>query len=412
MECYTKQEVREYTTRIREIMNRQTETLTDAKALALIEEYVFRRPKAGSCSSRQNSALIRRLYLTLRKELSILQPLADDPEVTEIMVNGTDRIFVERGGHLERTGLAFDSVSDLEELIRRIAAGVHREINELHPIVDARLSDGSRVNAVFGGVALDGPVLTIRKFPESRPLEMSDLIASGSIRPEAARLMQRLVQARYNCFISGGTSSGKTTFLNVLSRCIPPGERLVTIEDSAELRIDHIENIVRLECRNANVQGKGAVDMSLLVRNSLRMRPDRIIVGEVRGSEVIHMIQAMNTGHDGSMSTGHANSVAGMLKRLEAMFLEAADIPVDAIRSQIAEGIDIIVHMSRLRDGRRRVSEIAELGRVEDGYIQTNLLYRYDTGLTGNPLIHQEKLRAWCDENEASGDIFAKEESA
>lgn len=207
--------------------------------------------------------------------------------------------------------------------------------------------------------------------------------------------MQKLVRARYNCFVSGGTSSGKTTFLNVLSRCIPPGERLVTIEDSAELRIDQIENIVRLECRNANVQGKGAVDMARLVRNSLRMRPDRIIVGEVRGSEVVHMIQAMNTGHDGSMSTGHANSVAGMLKRLEAMFLEAADIPVEAIRSQIAEGIDIIVHMNRLRDGSRRVSEIAELDCVKDGVIRTNLLYRYDTGLTGNSLIHREKLEVW-----------------
>jgi len=395
MEGYSNTEIREYTVKIREEMNRQEETMTDERALALIEDFVFRRPKAGSCTSQQNNALIRRLYLTLREELSILQPLADDPAVTEIMVNGTDCIFVEKNGRLQRTDMTFDSITDLEELIRRIAAGVHREINELNPIVDARLSDGSRVNAVMGGIALDGPSLTIRKFPESRPLDMSDLVASGSIRAEAAELMQKLVRARYNCFVSGGTSSGKTTFLNVLSRCIPPGERLVTIEDSAELRIDQIENIVRLECRNANVQGKGAVDMARLVRNSLRMRPDRIIVGEVRGSEVVHMIQAMNTGHDGSMSTGHANSVAGMLKRLEAMFLEAADIPVEAIRSQIAEGIDIIVHMNRLRDGSRRISEIAELDCVKDGVIRTNLLYRYDTGLTGNSLIHREKLEVW-----------------
>ena len=395
MSGYNSQDVREYTAQIRERMNQYAGELTDASVLALIEGFVFSQPKAGSCSCLQNSALIQRLFLTLRKELSILQPLADDPEVTEIMVNGPDRIFVERNGQLQRTDLSFDCTDDLEELIRRIAAGVHREINELNPIVDARLSDGSRVNAVLGSISLDGPSLTIRKFPETRPLQMRDLIDSGSIRPEAADLMQRLVRSRYNIFVCGGTSSGKTTFLNILSGCIPAGERLVVIEDSAELRIDQLENIVRMECRSANVQGKGAVDMALLVRNSLRMRPDRIIVGEVRGGEVVHMIQAMNTGHDGSMSTGHANSVAGMLKRLEAIFLEAADIPVDAIRSQIAEAIDIIVHMSRLRDGSRRVSEIAELDGIKDGVIRTNQLYRHDTGLTGNSLIHREKFLLW-----------------
>lgn len=395
MSKYEFPEIKSYLTRIREEMNRQTGELTDEGALRLIERFVFALPEAGSRSSAENSALIRRLFLTLRQELSILQPLADDPAITEIMVNGIDRIFVERDGRLERTDLSFDSEDELEELIRRIAAGVHREINELNPIVDARLSDGSRVNAVLGSIALDGPALTIRKFPENRPMEMDDLIASGTIDAAAAELMRRLVRGRYNIFISGGTSSGKTTFLNVLSRCIPPDERLVVIEDSAELRIDQIDNIVRMECRNANVQGKGAIDMALLVRNSLRMRPDRIIVGEVRGREVVHMIQAMNTGHDGSMSTGHANSVAGMLKRLEAMFLEAADIPVDAIRSQIAEGIDIIVHMNRLRDGSRRVTEIAELDAVESGVIRTNVLYRHGTGLIGNPLLHREKLEVW-----------------
>ncbi len=400
MAKYTDSDFKIYKEQIREWMNRETAELTDETALSLIEQYVFRQPKTASCSSRQNRDFIHRLYLSLRKELSILQPLADDPSITEIMVNGKDRIFVERAGHLEKTELSFDSEDELEELIRRIAAGVHREINEMNPIVDARLSDGSRVNAVMGSISLDGPALTIRKFTKWRPLSMEDLIRTGTITPDAASLMQTLVRSRYNCFVSGGTSSGKTTFLNVLSRCIPADERLVVIEDSAELRIDQIENIVRLECRNANVQGKGAIDMSMLVRNSLRMRPDRIIVGEVRGSEVVHMIQAMNTGHDGSMSTGHANSVAGMLKRLEAMFLEAADIPVEAIRSQIAEGIDIIIHMSRLRDGRRRVSEIAELDAVHDGVIRTNLLYCYDTGLTGNQLIHQEKLYTWKQETE------------
>ena len=388
-------DTKEHLQRIRHRINESPQELTDEQALAVIERYVFSLPHSSGHSSRENGALIHRLFLMLRRELSILQPLADDPSVTEIMVNGANRVFVERSGHLEKTDLAFETEEELEELIRRIAAGVHREINELNPIVDARLSDGSRVNAVLGSIALDGPALTIRKFPENRPMEMADLIRSGTISPEGAALTPRLVRARYNIFVSGGTSSGKTTFLNVLSRCIPAGERLVVIEDSAELRIDQAENLVRLECRNANVQGKGAVDMALLVRNSLRMRPDRIIVGEVRGSEVVHMIQAMNTGHDGSMSTGHANSVAGILKRLEAMFLEAAEIPVDAIRAQIAEGIDIIVHMSRMRDGSRQVIEIAELDCVRGGRILTNPLYRHDTGLTGNPLIHTEKLEVW-----------------
>ena len=364
-------DTKEHLQRIRHRINESPLELTDEQTLAVIERYVFGLPHSSGRTSQENSALIRRLFLMLRRELSILQPLADDPSVTEIMVNGADRIFVERSGHLEKTDLAFETEEELEELIRRIAARVHREINELNPIVDARLSDGSRVNAVLGNIALDGPALTIRKFPENRPMEMTDLIRSGTISPEGAALMQRLVRSRYNCFVSGGTSSGKTTFLNVLSR------------------------LVRLECRGANVQGKGAVDMALLVRNSLRMRPDRIIVGEVRGSEVVHMIQAMNTGHDGSMSTGHANSVTGILKRLEAMFLEAAEIPVDAIRAQIAEGIDIIVHMSRMRDGSRRVTEIAELDCVRGGRILTNPLYRHDTGLTGNSLIHTEKLEVW-----------------
>lgn len=388
-------DTKEHLQRIRHRINESPQELTDEQALAVIERYVFSLPHSSGRSSRENGALIHRLFLMLRRELSILQPLADDPSVTEIMVNGANRVFVERSGHLEKTDLAFETEEELEELIRRIAAGVHREINELNPVVDARLSDGSRVNAVLGSIALDGPALTIRKFPENRPMEMADLIRSGTISAEGAALMQKLVRARYNVFVSGGTSSGKTTFLNVLSRCIPSGERLVVIEDSAELRIDQAENLVRLECRGANVQGKGAVDMALLVRNSLRMRPDRIIVGEVRGSEVVHMIQAMNTGHDGSMSTGHANSVAGILKRLEAMFLEAAEIPVDAIRAQIAEGIDIIVHMSRMRDGSRQVIEIAELDCVRGGRILTNPLYRHDIGLTGNPLIHTEKLEVW-----------------
>ena len=375
-------------------MNRTDQPMTDELALTLIERCVFADPAAALRTSLQNGALIQRMFLSLRRELGILQPLAEDSTISEIMVNGKDHIFVERSGRLEKTPLFFESDDELEELIRRIAARVHREINELNPIVDARLTDGSRVNAVLGNISIDGPALTIRKFPETRPMNMEDLIRLGTLTEPVAELLQTLVISRVNFVVSGGTASGKTTFLNVLSGCIPPDERIIVIEDSAELQISQARNIVRLECRRANVQGKGGIDMSMLVRNSLRMRPDRIIIGEVRGPEVVHMIQAMNTGHDGSMSTAHANSIAGMLKRLEAMYLEAVSIPVDAIRRQIIEGIDIIVHLGRTRTGARKVLEIAELDRITDGQIRTNCLYRHDIGMTGNELIHDEKLQA------------------
>ena len=393
MSKYDYSETRRYISAIRGMISEMPGDVDDARAEELIEEYVFSREKAASCSHEENHRLIRRIFLTLRGEMDILQPYIDDRTISEIMVNGKDHIFVERNGKMERLPFSFDTTEDLEELIRRIAARVHREINELNPIVDARLSDGSRVNAVLGAIALNGPILTIRKFPD-KVMSMGDLIRNGTLPPGAAAFLEDLVRARYNCFISGGTSSGKTTFLNVLSQAIPPGERVIVIEDSAELQIRQVENIVRLECRNGNVQGRGEIDMARLVRNSLRMRPDRIIIGEVRGAEVMDMIQAMNTGHAGSMSTGHANSIEGMLKRLEAMCLQAAEIPVGAIRSQIAESIDIIVHMSRCRNGRRRVMEIAELDQTESGRIRTNCLYRQDTGLTGNRLIHDAKRRS------------------
>lgn len=388
---YTADEIKKYISEIRLIITENTDSLTDAAALEKIEEYVFSLKKAQSCSHRQNDRLIERIFLSLRKEMDILQPYIDDKSISEIMVNGKDYIFVEREGRIERLPLSFDSTEDLEELIRRIASRVHREINELNPIVDARLSDGSRVNAVYKNIALNGPILTIRKFPD-RVMSMQDLINNGTIEKSIAGFLQILVKAGYNCFVCGGTSSGKTTLLNVLSQSIPADERVVVIEDSAELQIDQVENIVRLECRNANVQGKGEVDMAQLVRASLRMRPDRIVIGEVRGREVMDMIQAMNTGHDGSLSTGHANNIEGMLKRLEAMFLQAADLPVEAIRSQITEGIDIMIHMSRMPDGSRRVMEISEIEGMQDGDIRMNSLYKYGCGRANIHLKHTEKL--------------------
>lgn len=391
MSFYTKEDVKDYIRDIRLLLTESVEEMTDEKALTIIEEYVFSQERSSSCSFRDNTSLIERLFLSLRCEMDILQPYIDDKSISEIMVNGADSIFVERRGVITQVPLAFDSTEDLQELIRRIAGRVHREINELNPIVDARLSDGSRVNAVYGNIALNGPILTIRKFPET-VMTMRDFIRNGTVSSEAAELLRILVRCGYNCFVSGGTSSGKTTMLNVLAQLIPDHERVIVIEDSAELQIHQIKNIVRMECRSANVSGKGQVDMTQLVKASLRMRPDRIIVGEVRGSEVFDMINAMNTGHSGSLSTGHANSISGMLKRLEALFMQAADFPIDAIRAQISEGIDIMIHMSRMRDGSRKVIEIAELDDVRKGQIQINSLYRLDCGMTGNRLLHREKL--------------------
>lgn len=388
---YTHDEIRKYISEIRLIITEADHELNDDTVLKCIEEYIFSTKKAQCSDHRENIALIQRIFLSLRKEMGILQPYIDDKTISEIMVNGKDDIFAERKGKLERLPVKFDTTEELEELIRRISARVRREINELNPIVDARLSDGSRVNAVYKNVALNGPILTIRKFPD-RVMDMADLIDNETLSEETADFLEMLVKAGYNCFVCGGTSSGKTTLLNVLSQAIPHWERVVVIEDSAELQIKQVENIVRLECRNANVQGKGQVNMEQLVKASLRMRPDRIIVGEVRGREVMDMIQAMNTGHDGSLSTGHANSIEGMLKRLEAMYMQAADFPVEAIRSQITEGIDIMIHMSRMRDGSRKIMEIAELDGMKDGMIILNTLFRYGDEQNENKLIHREKL--------------------
>lgn len=387
--------VRTIIQKIRSALALEEEELTDEFVRETIEAHILKDRRLIQRHPKDVEKLIDRIFFSMRRELDILQPYIEDEQVSEIMVNGKDHIFVEKNGMIQKAEIQFDATEDLEELIRRLAAGVRREINELNPIVDARLPDGSRVNAVYKNIALNGPILTIRKFPQ-KAIDMPALIKMGSITKEAADFLQSMVKAGYNCFISGGTSSGKTTFLNVLSNFIPHDERVILIEDSAELQIKQIRNLVRLECKQANVQQKGRVTMEDLIKTSLRMRPDRIIVGEVRGKEVMDMIQAMNTGHDGSLSTGHGNSISGMLRRLESMFLQAADFPIDAIRAQIAEGIDLIIHLGRLSDGSRKVLEIAEIDDVSQGEIQINMLFHYrpSKGLirTTNHLIHTEKL--------------------
>jgi pilus assembly protein CpaF len=368
----------------------------DEGARAYIEDRILTGEEYACLTVGEKIRVADIVFCRTRKKLGVLQPFADDASVSEIMVNGPHDIFIERNGRVIHTDAAFEDAEELEEVIRRIAADIHREINELSPVLDARLADGSRVNAVYKNVALNGPILTIRKFPESR-ITMKELLGFGTLTEEAAVFLVKLVEAAYNIFISGGTSSGKTTFLNALSNFIPKHERIVTIEDSAELQIAEIGNIVKLECRSANAQDKGGVDMTQLIRASLRMRPDRIIVGEVRGAEVLDMIQAMNTGHAGSLSTGHANSPAGMLYRLEAMFLQAADYPIAAIRRQITEGIDIIVHLGRVEGGRRLVLEISEIAGMEDGEIKLNKLFDFspERGLfrTENQLLDKAKLK-------------------
>ena len=310
------------------------------------------------------------------RRLDILQELVDDKTVSEIMVNGAGKIFIERNGKTEVWERRCEKPEQLEDIIQQIVGRVNRVVNVSSPIVDARLEDGSRVHIVLPPVSLNGPVVTIRKFPE--PITMEKLIRFGAVTGEAAGFLKELVGAGYNIFISGGTNSGKTTFLNALSSWIPPHERVITIEDSAELQITQVPNLVRLETRNANTEGEGEITMSQLIRASLRMNPDRIIVGEVRGRETLDMLQAMNTGHDGSLSTGHGNSARDMLSRLETMVLMAADLPLPAIRSQIASALDIMVHLGRLRDGSRKVLSIAEIGGCTDGEVEMESLYEYD----------------------------------
>lgn len=385
----------EKTKQIREKLGQES-CVSDCDAMRIIIETIFDDEECGAFSDMEIDETIRKIFCKTRRRLGILQPLADDSEITEIMVNGPGNIFVEKAGNISRSELCFDSAEELEEVMRNIAGEVHREINELNPIVDARLADGSRVNGVYKNIAINGPILTIRKFSEEY-MRMEDLVKNGTISVNAAELLKILVASGYNIFVSGGTSSGKTTLLNALAEAIPKDERVIVVEDSAELKMSYIENIVHMECRNANSAGQGKVGMSELIKSSLRMRPNRIIVGEVRGGEVVDMLQAMNTGHNGSLSTGHANSVEGMLKRLESLYLSAMPISIEAIRSQIAEGIDILVHIEKFADGRRRITEITELCGYENGnFSLNNLMYVNDEGklvFSGNKLIRTKKLK-------------------
>lgn len=352
---------------------------SDEEIQELIDTMLTRESKKVPLTLSERDRLRRELFHAIRK-LDVLQEFVDDPQVTEIMVNGPDNIFVEREGRLYKSDLAFESEEKLQNVVQQIVSDCNRVVNEASPIVDARLQNGSRVNVVLNPVALNGPILTIRRFPEE-PVTMEDLISFGSVTKEVCEWLGRLVQAKYNIFISGGTGSGKTTFLNALSNYIPKEERIITIEDSAELQIRSIPNLVRMETRNANVEGCREITIRDLIKTSLRMRPDRIIVGEVRGGEAFDMMQCLNTGHDGSMSTGHANSSVDMLSRLENMILMGMEIPLDAIRQQIASGIDIIVHLGRLRDKSRKVLEIVEVLGYEQGKIELQSLYRFmETG--------------------------------
>ena len=377
--------------------------LADEQLVKLIDQEILSFGEVAFITIEQKVRLRKELYNSLRK-LDVLQELVEDASVTEIMINGAKNIFIERKGRITKCEQEFESDSRLQEVIQTIVSGTNRIVNESSPIVDARLQDGSRVNVVLPPIALDGPILTIRKFPD-KPITMEGLIGFGALTPEVADLLHTLVKAKYNIFISGGTGSGKTTFLNALSNYIPEDERIITIEDSAELQIRSIANLVRLECRNANVEGKNAITIRDLIKSSLRMRPDRIVVGEIRDSAAIDLLAAYNTGHDGSLSTGHANSVKDMLNRLEALVLQGVDMPVQAIRKQISSAIDIIVHLGRLRDKSRKVLEISEVLEVSGEEIIVNPLYQFvmnedrDAKELGklerskNSLINTEKLQ-------------------
>lgn len=364
--------------------------ISDEELLNTIDEILMNKSREKYIGLQDKISLRRDIFNSIRR-LDVLQDIIEDPTITEIMVNGVKDIFVERNGTIYRSSKCFESEEKLEDVVQQIVSHSNRIVNASNPIVDSRLSDGSRVNIVLPPIALDGPVITIRRFPEN-PFTIDQLIEYESITPEAAEFLKKLVIAKYNIFISGGTGSGKTTFLNVLSNYIPSSERIITIEDSAELQLRGIANLIRMEVRNGNTEGNNQITIRDLIKTSLRMRPDRIIVGEVRDESAIDMLQALNTGHDGSLSTGHANSPADMLNRLEALVLLGADIPLLAVRRQIASAIDIVVHLGRLRDKSRRVLEITEVLDMKNDDIVLNPLYRFtEEGEKGDRIIGKLK---------------------
>ena len=378
--------------------------MEDEELQELIHEVLEEASKEEFIPLQEKIRISKELFNAFRK-LDILQELIEDDEITEIMINGTDHIFLEKAGRIFESDRRFVSVAKLEDVIQQIAACANRYVNEASPIVDARLEDGSRVNVVLRPVALNGPIMTIRKFPKEA-VTMKQLIDWGSISQEAVNFLKILVESKYNIFVSGGTGSGKTTFLNALSDYIPKDERIITIEDNAELQIKGVSNLVRLEARNANLEGEGAVTIRDLIKSALRMRPDRIIVGEVRGDETVDMISsAMLNGHSGSMSTGHANNPMDMLHRLETMMLMGIELPLIAIQQQIASALDVIIHLGRLRDKSRKVLEITEVLGYENGRIQLQTLYKFQeegmedgkikgTLMKENEITQREKLLA------------------
>ncbi len=352
-------------------------SMSDEELEEKIEELVAQRTSGIYCSIQQKLDMAQQLYSSIRG-FGLLDSIISDDTITEVMINGPDHIFIEQNGRLFKLDKKFESQRRLEDVIQRIVGLAGREVNQANPICDTRLPDGSRVNVVLPPIALCGPTMTIRKFSKT-PMTIEKLIQYGSITQEIADKLELLVRAKYNIFISGGTGSGKTTFLNALSNYIPKDERIITIEDSAELQIKGVENLVSLETRNANASGAGQITIRDLIKSSLRMRPERIIVGECRGGEALDMLQAMNTGHDGSLSTGHANSTEDMLSRLETMVLQgAAGLPLEAIRQQIASAVDIIIHLSRLRDRSRKTMEITEVAGYENGRVVLNPLYVFE----------------------------------
>lgn len=371
-----------------------TEEISDEELVEIIYRVLDEYSEEKYISLREKTELGKELFNAFRK-LDILQEFLEDETITEIMINGTQSIFFERDGKIMQSDKRFVSRRKLEDVIQQMVSETNRMVNESVPIVDTRLLDGSRVNVVLYPTALNGPIVTIRKFAKE-VITLERLRTWGAVNKEIISFLKILVRSKYNIFISGGTGSGKTTFLNALSQYIPKDERVITIEDSAELRLNGIPNLVSLEARNANVEGEGEISIRDLIRTALRMRPDRIIVGEVRGKEAIDMLQAMNTGHDGSLSTGHANSPGDMISRLETMVLMGMNLPLSAIQRQIASGVDILVHLGRLRDKSRKVLSVEEIAGCENGTVIRNVLYRFqETGMKNERIAGK-----WVKENE------------